>query len=237
MVGVDLGAPSGMNQVAPGVLHIAVPFDERIQLRVDGVSVPSRPGFGVTTAFDITETGAGVLSYEPDLNRAWWRVAQTILWLAVLVVAAGARAPFSRRRGPELHEETLIDLSDATALGGVVAGEALGTLTWDEEDNIDAAPFTTELTEVGPPQSPPLDPLIDAPTQAPIDLSHDGVDAVTGAEPGDVPIEPPAGAPTRPHAVFDVPVADEGDDEDVDLASLVASVDDDAPTEPDEDHS
>ena len=91
MVGADLGAPEGVNEVAPGVLHIAVPYDERIVLTVDGTSVPSRPGFGVTTAFDVTRNGTGVLGYDDDPNRAWWRVAQMILWLAVLVIAAGTR--------------------------------------------------------------------------------------------------------------------------------------------------
>ncbi len=57
MIGVGRRAPSGVNEVAPGVLHIAVPYDERIELDVGGVPIPGRPGFGVTTAFDLDETG------------------------------------------------------------------------------------------------------------------------------------------------------------------------------------
>jgi hypothetical protein len=209
MVGADADSPAGTNQVAPGVVHIAVPFDERIRLEVDGVAIPSRPGFGVTTAFDIVEPGSAVLSYERDSSRALWRVAQTILWLAMLVVAAGAHSPFGRRRGLELHDETLIDLSEGPSLGGVVIGEALGLPMWDDAGEDDLAPFA---------DPEPADPD-DAPARP-------------------TPAPPPSGAlraeqgasiehatPSLRHPVFDVPVADDAE-EDVDLASLVASVDD-----------
>ena len=131
MVGADLHEPSGVNQVAPGVLHVAVPYDEHVVLTVDGTTVAPRPGFGVTTAFDIARTGTGVLSYRDDASRAWWRVAQMILWLAVLVVAAGARSPFARRRSVEVHDETLIDLSEPP--GGMIAGEALAAPVWNDD--------------------------------------------------------------------------------------------------------
>ncbi len=70
MVGADGREPVAANEVAPGVVRIAIPFDDRLQLTVDGEEVAARTGFGVTTAFDIGETGTGVLSYEQDRRAA-----------------------------------------------------------------------------------------------------------------------------------------------------------------------
>ena len=193
MVGADVHEPSGVNEVAPGVLHIAVPFDERIELTVDRTSIQPRPGFGVTTAFDITRTGTGVLTYRDDANRAWWRVAQMVLWLAVLVVAAGARSPFGRRRSVELHDETLIDLSEPPS--GVIAGEALPGPVWDD------------------------DPEFSDHERSPEDLP-----------PQPAPHEPPATEPVErvDHGAGDVHETEDGadDPDEVDLAGLVAQVDD-----------
>ncbi len=197
MVGADLREPTGVNQVAPGVLHIAVPYDERVELAVDGTPVESRPGFGVTTAFDITQTGTGVLTYREDANRALWRVAQTVLWLAVLVVAAGARSPFGRRRSVEVHDETLIDLSEPSS--GIVAGEALAAPVWQDDDEFESG------TDAG------FDDPVDAsPSPAPAVPS----DTVTGAAGSDVAVDDD-----------DEEGDTAGPDDEVDLAGLVAKVD------------
>jgi hypothetical protein len=212
MVGADLREPSGVNEVAPGVLHLAVPYDERVELTVDGTSVEARPGFGVTTAFDITQAGTGVLAYRDDGNRAWWRVAQTILWLAVLVVAAGARSPFGRRRSAEVHDETLIDLSEPAS--GVIAGEALAAPVWrdDPQFEIDADAISSPA-----PPSP----------AAPPHPAPDPDDAGT--------------SPARRHRHLEHPIAtghgrdddevdddgrddDEVDDDEVDLAGVSSSI-------------
>jgi GT2 family glycosyltransferase len=127
MIGVDTGPPAAANEVAPGVVHIGIPFDPRIQLEVDGAAVAGRPGFGVTTAFDIDAAGTGRITYDRDESRGWWTASQMVLWFIVLVVAAGARAPFMRRRNLAAHDETLIDLDagwDTDVTGGI-AGEAL----------------------------------------------------------------------------------------------------------------
>ncbi len=199
MIGADLHEPSGVNEVAPGVLHLAVPYDEQIELAVDGTSLAPRPGFGVTTAFDVTRAGTGVLAYRDDPNRAWWRVAQTILWLAVLVVAAGARSPFGRRRSVELHDETLIDLSEPPS--GAIAGEALATPVWEDETEfaVDEPPSVAPAPSSMAPEPPSVDP---APSPT-------------------VP-EPPVADSAGP---IDRPVDDVRPDEEVDLAGLVASVD------------
>ena len=197
MVGADEGAPSGANEVAPGAIHIAVPFDERVVLEVDGIDIPSRPGFGVTTAFDVTNPGTGVLGYRDDPSRAWWRVAQMILWLAVLVVAAGARSPFGRRRAFEVHDETLIDLSDPA--GGIIAGEALAPPVWDDVD------WDEPQTE--------------------------RVEAETDIElrpPSPSPSPSPSSSPMTGQAVDQHPTTEP---EEVDLAGLVAQVDEQHPSD------
>lgn len=112
MIGVDTGPPTAANEVIPGVVHVGIPFDDRITLTVDGTEVDGRPGFGVTTAFDIDTAGTGRVTYDRDESRGWWTASQLALWFVVLVVAAGARAPFVRRRTTSAHDETLIDLDE-----------------------------------------------------------------------------------------------------------------------------
>jgi GT2 family glycosyltransferase len=130
LVGVDEGAPSVTGPVAPGVLHVGIPFDDRIELSVDGSPVEGRPGFGITTAFDLTAGGTGVVDYAERSSRGWWVASQMIMWLVTLVIAAGARSPFGRRRTASVHDETLIDFDTEPSVG--VAGEALAS--WDDTD-------------------------------------------------------------------------------------------------------
>ncbi len=218
MIGADHGEPEGANEVAPGVVHLAIPFDERIELTVDGETLAPRPGFGVTTAFDVETAGTGTLTYAPDSTRAWWRAAQIALWFAVLVVAAGARSPFGRRRTTSVHDETLIDLSDAPPLVGV-AGEALGGPSWDDDWDDDGWL---------PADEPPS-----ADAESEFDMSEDGpVESATDVEPEREPDREPS--PPQPARSTPTPTTTPesagglDDDDDVDLAALVASVDDDA---------
>jgi GT2 family glycosyltransferase len=129
MIGAAFGEPAAANEVAPGVVHLAIPFDSRLQLAVDGVDVPGRTGFGVTTAFDVDAPGTGLLTYQRDQDRGWWLASQMVLWVAVLVLGAGARSPFGRRRMLLVQDETLIDLDEddlaATPMTAGVVGEAL----------------------------------------------------------------------------------------------------------------
>lgn len=141
MTGVDAGVPSATGPVEPGVLHIAIPYDARVELEVDGTPITSRPGFGITTAFDVDRGGTGVLRYEESPGRGWWVASQMVLWTVVLVVAAGARSPFGRRRATAVHDETLIDFDEEPGTG--VAGEALAA--WSSAD----APWQDEPIELG----------------------------------------------------------------------------------------
>ena len=124
MFGVDTGAPHARGPVAGGVLHLGIPYDERIRVDVDSTLLDPRPGFGMTTAFDLDVVGNVVVRYDEDANRGWWVASQMVLWLIVLIVAAGARSPFGRRRSATIHDETLIDFDTEPAPG--IAGEALG---------------------------------------------------------------------------------------------------------------
>lgn len=168
MAGVDAGAPQASGPVEPGVLHVGIPFDDRIELSIDGAQVSARPGFGLTTAFDLERAGTGSVTYEEDPNRGWWVASLMVLWLVLLVVAAGARSPFGRRRGPAVHDETLIDFGTEPPVG--VAGEAL--VAWSDDGDVDDEPIelapepTTGSTD-GPPESTPVRSP-DAPVRAPL---------------------------------------------------------------------
>lgn len=137
MVGID-AEPRSAHEVAPGVVHLAIPYDPRVTLHVDdgstdGTTIQGRPGFGVTTAFDVETGGIGRVGYEQDDSRRWALAGQAAGWLAVIGVAVVARTQFGRRRRVEVVDETLIDLGpggldlthDPGDDTGGVAGEAL----------------------------------------------------------------------------------------------------------------
>lgn len=100
--------------VAPGVVHLAVPFDEHWTLTVDGETVEARRAFGVTTAFDIEQGGEAVLEYSTSSSRSLLVAVQVLLWLLVLFGATRVSIPLARRSGPHLDDETLIDFDDLT---------------------------------------------------------------------------------------------------------------------------
>lgn len=243
VVGADDGEPVAVGPVVPGALHLAIPFDERIQLRVDDVPVAPRSGFGVTTAFDLPSGGTATIGYESDAARGWWRASQTLLWIAVLALAIGARASFARRRSNILHDETLIDLSDEPLPADSVAGEVLGVGLWPDDD---------------------LEPIADEPA-VPSVAAADAASGSSAAErPGSSPPPAPSDPPNPPESPTIEPTPPDGipvveadvertrkqpvvrrgavappaddADEDVDLAALVRSVDDPG-TEPPADRS
>jgi hypothetical protein len=138
-------------EVVAGVVHVAAPFDDRIRLRVGDVEVEPRPGFGVTTAFDVAQPAAATLDYQEPTSRMLWLALQAALWLAVFGAASRARSPFGRRRGELLTDETLIDLDEMPppAASSRIAGEVLGGgIAWEptiepergDDDEIDTGP-------------------------------------------------------------------------------------------------
>lgn len=231
MIGADEGEPDATNEVAPGVLHLAIPFDERIELSVDGDPVDSRTGFGVTTAFDLASSGVGVVGYEQDTSRGLWRASQAVLWLAVLAVAVGARASFSRRRTSALHDETLIDLSEIPAGSDGVMGEVLGVTAVEDDvvavgaqpdsaadpaaagasSSIAGEPVAQVPADVEPPRAPP---------PRPPDVTPSAGIAATPTE-----SVAPAHVVARTDGPVDPADPDDDADDEVDLAALVRSVD------------
>ncbi len=100
------------DDVSAGVVHLGIPFDDGWTLSVDGTSVEPRRAFGETTAYDVASAGVGSLRYETSTLR-WLAVAfQTLLWLAVILIAARVRVSVGRRDSLLLSDETLIDLTD-----------------------------------------------------------------------------------------------------------------------------
>jgi hypothetical protein len=100
------------DDVSAGVVHLGIPFDEDWTLSVDGTGVEPRRAFGETTAYDVASAGVGSLRYETSTLR-WLAVGlQTLLWLAVIVIAARVRVSVGRREPLLVTDETLIDLTD-----------------------------------------------------------------------------------------------------------------------------
>lgn len=208
--------PDVVQPVAAGVVHVAIPYDPRLHLDVDGTRVEARPAFGLTTAFDVPAAGTATLGYEQEPSRSLWIAVQFVLWLAVLAVAAGARATFGRRRALVVHDETIIDLAeDDTDYTAGVVGEVLGLPTWDDEDDEPWSDHWPEETGDARPDADGAAVLLDDPA------------------PATPPVASPTVAPTqRPDAkLADIMSALRGFDkqpdeaEEVDLAALVRQVD------------
>lgn len=153
------------SELTPGVVHLAVPFDEHWRVDVDGRQVPPRPAFGTMTAFDIDNAGSATLSYETAVSRSAVLVFQAVLWVAVLFVAMRVSLPFARRRRRVVTDETLITLDD---------------------------PIPDGVNDVGPPHSGiVIDPGLDVTGQA---VARDGatataIDDTTTLEAGDEVID------------------------------------------------
>jgi GT2 family glycosyltransferase len=114
------------DDVAAGVVHLGVPFDDGWTLSVDGTTIEPRRAFGATTAFDVPAAGVGELRYDTSRLR-WLAVfAQIALWLAAIVVAARVRVSVGRRDSVLLADETLIDLGDGRATSYVDPGLGVG---------------------------------------------------------------------------------------------------------------
>jgi GT2 family glycosyltransferase len=105
--GVDV-FDSATEMVNPGVLHVAVPFDDRWRLDIDGEAIEPRRAFGTTTAFDVATAGSATLSYDTASSRTLLLVVQAVLWGLALFAASKISVPLARRRGPLVSDTTLI---------------------------------------------------------------------------------------------------------------------------------
>jgi hypothetical protein len=221
MIGADAW-PAVTDDVAPGVLHLAIPYDSRLHLTVNGSELESRPSFGVETAFDIVASGSGVLGYEREPSRSLWLAVQAVLWIAVLAVGVGAQASFVRRRAATAYDETLIDLTGAPPISVGVAGEVLGLPVWEEDDDLPGDDFDDPERTISLPSGDeamaaapgtrsttpgPASPTAPSPEQRP----HPG---------------PRPQRDTTPHSGVRRVEPEPLEPDELDLAGLVASVDD-----------
>jgi hypothetical protein len=224
MIGADAW-PAASDDVAPGVLHLAIPYDARLHLTVNGQDLASRPSFGVETAFDVGAPGAAVLSYEREASRSLWLAVQAVLWIAVLAVGVGAQASFVRRRAATVYDETLIDLTGAPPISVGVAGEVLGLPVWEEDDD--------ELDDDVPERDEPI--VLPSGHEALTSTPTSRAPAATASRPPSPPAPRPRRDTTPPSGI---PRVSPAAPDELDLAGLVASVDDaDSPPATETSHS
>lgn len=67
-----------------GTIHLAVPFNDHLVLRVDNSDVIPRVAFGGTTAFDSPAAGTATLDFRTSLNHVALLLVQLIVWVAVI---------------------------------------------------------------------------------------------------------------------------------------------------------
>ncbi|HSL75148.1 MAG TPA: glycosyltransferase [Ilumatobacteraceae bacterium] len=108
-VGVDQ-FEAAVDDLEPGVVHLAVPFDDRWTLSVNGENIPARRAFGETTAFDVETGGVGRLQYDSPMTRLLLVFVQAALWIVALAVVSRIQLP-TRRAGLVGTDEPIIDLS------------------------------------------------------------------------------------------------------------------------------
>ncbi len=117
--GVGSPVDSSELSVEPGTVHLAVPFTSRWTLSVDGATVPVRPAFGLTNAYDVTASGSARLSYSTSVLHRVLVGMQVAAWVLLLFVATSRRRALRRQR-------RRVDHNDLPAEPAVVMGEAGG---------------------------------------------------------------------------------------------------------------
>ncbi len=107
MVGVD-HLDVGRVGLPVGTVHVAVPFDDGWKLTVDGASIPARPAFGSTMAFDVPTPGAASLSYSTSMFHRFELFLVALAWVIATGVAMGVRL---RRRvnRPQTMQNTSVE--------------------------------------------------------------------------------------------------------------------------------
>ena len=75
-----------------GTVHLAVPFSDRLVLRVDGSDVIPRVAFGGTTAFDSPVAGSATLGFRTPWTHIVLLLVQLLLWVTVISVTFDLRS-------------------------------------------------------------------------------------------------------------------------------------------------
>jgi hypothetical protein len=71
--------------IDPSTVHLAVPYDDGLTLRVGASDVKSRVAFGGTTAFDSPAAGIAEINYDTSLGYQLQIFLQIVLWVALVV--------------------------------------------------------------------------------------------------------------------------------------------------------
>ncbi|MBI5090095.1 MAG: hypothetical protein HZB15_14870, partial [Actinobacteria bacterium] len=167
MIGIDQ-LQSGEATVPAGTLHVAVPFDRRWHLEVDGREVAGRPAFGSTLAFDVTTPGTARLSYATPSSVRLGLLAQLLGWVVVCLAASSIRLrrPRSRWHASDVDTAPVFTFDPFLAMP-------------------DGTPI--DSTEPGDPDEPGLDEPLDQPDDEPLDQPR--------VEPDDEPLDEPGSVP------------------------------------------
>ena len=71
--------------IDPSTVHLAVPYDDGLTLRVGATDVKARVAFGGTTAFDSPTAGIAEINYDTSFGYQVQVVVQIMLWLALVI--------------------------------------------------------------------------------------------------------------------------------------------------------
>lgn len=90
---------TSLGVVDVGTVHLAVPFNENVRLRVGGAEIEPRVAFGGTTAFDVPLAGEAVLIYSTPVSHFALILIQAAMWCVLIAIAIDARRLRRRWRG------------------------------------------------------------------------------------------------------------------------------------------
>lgn len=104
--------------LAAGAFHFSVPFSDRWRITdASGATLPARPAFGITTAWDVTAEGRYTLSFDTSVVHTASVLAQFVAWCMVIWIALSrGRRP---RRSPSRvtpTEAAVISVGDEPAI-------------------------------------------------------------------------------------------------------------------------
>jgi hypothetical protein len=103
-------------------VHLAVPFSERLRLKVAGAEVQPRVAFGGTTAFDVSGGGSARLEYSTPLSQYAFMFVQTLLWLLVMLAVFDVGRVKRRFLQARNREVTVVDDQGLPALSFTPGG-------------------------------------------------------------------------------------------------------------------
>lgn len=149
-VGVDPLA-ANTDDVVPGVVHLAVPFDDDWTLSVAGEDIEPRRAFGETTAFDVPTAGIAELRYDSPTTRWLLVVLQLAMWIAALLLVGRVRVSIDHRAPLVATDEPLIDLTSEPLVDDTDALRRAGIVD-------PGLPALDQASESEPPEEPRSSP-------------------------------------------------------------------------------